>query len=53
MNNINPLIAIGLGIGIGVCGLWMLIEMWPLIILGGAGYLILKGVEKNIKENTV
>ena len=53
MNDINPLIAIGLGIGAGVCGLWVLLEMWPIILLGGAGYLILKGVEQNTKETIV
>jgi len=41
----NPLIPLGLGIGIGICSLWLLIELWPLVILGGAGYLVVKGMQ--------
>ena len=47
----NPLVPLGLGIGVGICSLWLLLEVWPLLMLGGAGYLVYKGMEKqNSKE---
>jgi hypothetical protein len=52
VNKDRDLITFGLGIGAGVCGIWLLIEALPLIALGGAGYLILKGMENSQKENT-
>lgn len=50
-NNLNPLVALGLGVGIGVCGLWVFIETWPLLALGGAAYLVYKGTQQTKKEN--
>ena len=48
MDNKNKeLVTFGLGVGAGICGVWLLVEMLPLIALGGAGYLILKGLEQN------
>ena len=49
--NLNPLVAMGVGIGVGVCGLWILLETWPILILGGAAYLVYKGVQKTTKES--
>jgi len=49
----NPLVPLGLGIGVGVCSLWLLLEVWPLVVLGGAGYLVYKGMEsQNSKKET-
>lgn len=42
---IGSKIPLGIGIGIGICSIWALIELWPVIILGGAAYLIVKGLE--------
>jgi len=41
---LNPLVAIGVGIGIGACAIILLVHLWPLVILGGAAYLIFKGL---------
>jgi hypothetical protein len=52
-NKDRDLVTFGLGVGAGVCSIWLLIELWPLVLLGGAGYLVLKGMENSrIKENT-
>lgn len=52
-NKSNPLVPLGIGIGVGVCSLWLLLEIWPLVVLGGAGYLVYKGMEsKNPKKET-
>ena len=50
-NNTSPLVPLGVGIGIGVCSLWALIELWPVLILGGAAYLCIQGTKHTTKEN--
>lgn len=42
---IDPKIPLGIGIGIGTAGVWALVELWPLILLGGAAYLVVKGLD--------
>jgi hypothetical protein len=42
---------LGIGIGIGVCSVWALVELWPIIALGGATYLIVKGLHENYTSN--
>jgi len=49
--DLNPLVALGLGAGVGVCSLWVLIEVWPVLVLGGAAYLVYKGTQQSNKEN--
>ena len=49
-DKLNPLVALGLGAGIGVCSLWILLEIWPALVLGGAVYLIYKGTQNKKKE---
>lgn len=44
-------IPLGVGIGIGVCSVWALIELWPIIVLGGAAYLVVKGLEDKYISN--
>lgn len=41
----HPLVMLGIGVGAGVCGIWLLIELWPLLLLGGAAWLTYKGLE--------
>ena len=48
----RDLVTFGLGLGAGVCGIWLLIEALPIIALGGAGYLILKGMENSKNKET-
>lgn len=49
----DSLLSLGLGIGIGALSLWVVIELFPLIVLSGAGYLVLKGLQtKNLEEET-
>lgn len=52
---VNPLVAVGLGIGIGVCTLYALLELWPVLALGGAAYLMYRGAKpqpNKQEENT-
>ena len=35
---------LGVGVVAGVAGVYLLIEIWPILLLGGAGYLIYKGL---------
>ncbi len=51
---VSPLLPFGAGIGVGLISLWALIELLPLLALGGVGFLIFKGLEaSNItKEDT-
>ncbi len=47
----SNLIPLGVGIGIGALSLWAAIELFPFIVVGGAGYIIYQGLTKQ-KENT-
>ena len=51
---VSPLLPFGVGVGVGVMCLWALVELFPLIALGGAGFLVVKGLKTtNIsKEDT-
>jgi len=44
-NNYHPLFMIGVGAGAGICAIWLLVELWPLLLLGGAAWLAYKGLE--------
>lgn len=48
----SHMVALGAGIAIGVGGLILVIELLPLLALGGAGYLIYKGMENTVKQET-
>lgn len=52
--NEDPRVPLGIGIGIGAAGVWALVELWPLFLLGGAAYLVVKGLREdhiNDQEN--
>jgi len=46
-DNLSPLIPLGVGVAIGGSVLWIAIKIWPAVILGGAAWLIAKGVGKS------
>lgn len=50
-NTYNPFVLLGIGTGIGVCTLWVLVELWPIIALGGVAYIIYQGTKNTTKEN--
>lgn len=39
--------SLGVGIGIGACAAWLAVELWPLFVVGGAGYFLLKNSSSN------
>lgn len=43
----DPKVPLGIGIGIGAASVWALVELWPLLLLGGAAYLVVKGLESD------
>lgn len=47
---VSPLIPLGAGIAIGGGALWLLVELFPLIIAGGAAYLVIKGIGQQNTE---
>jgi hypothetical protein len=47
---VNPLLPLGIGVGVGILSLYAVIELFPLIALGGAGYLVIKGLNINSKS---
>jgi hypothetical protein len=49
--NKEPLIPLGIGIGVGVTGILLAIELLPLAAFGAAGYLIYKGMESKVNTN--
>jgi len=48
-NNKN-LAIFGIGVGVGLLSLWAIIEIAPILLLGGTGYLIVKGLTPSEKE---
>lgn len=46
----DPKIPLGIGIGIGITSIWALVELWPVLLLGGAAYLVVKGLEEDHTE---
>lgn len=47
MENTNSvLFPLGAGIAIGGLGLWALIELWPLIIIGAGVFVAFKGLSQ-------
>jgi len=44
------LISLGIGIAIGGGLLFALVQVWPLLILAGAGYCIHKGLSPSSKD---
>ena len=54
----SPMLPFGAGIAIGGLGLLALIELWPLLLIGGGLVLAFKGLNvnqecKTIKENSI
>lgn len=52
---IDPKLALGAGIGIGVSAIYLLVHLWPVILVMGAGWLMVKGIgsdDKEEEENT-
>lgn len=49
MNNNDSLVPFGSGVVVGVLGIWALVELMPLLLLAGGGYLVLKGIGSPIK----
>lgn len=45
-SNANALVPLGAGIAIGGLGLWALIELWPLIIIGAGVFIAFKGISQ-------
>ena len=53
-DNNSALIPFGAGLAAGVLGIYALIELFPLVVLGGAGFLVYKGMTATVdKENTI
>lgn len=46
----SPLIPLGIGIGIGVCTLFAAIELFPFLVIGGAGYIVYRGINDTDTE---
>lgn len=46
-NDISPLVPLGVGIALGGMGIWALIELWPLIIIGAGVILFIKGTSQS------
>lgn len=51
-NNNKDLLVFGTGVGVGLLVIWAAIELFPLIALGGAGFLLYKGLETKHEEKT-
>ena len=49
-SKLNPLVPLGSGIGVGVTALWAAVELLPLAVMVGAGYIVVKGLEKSNKN---
>lgn len=45
MKNPHNLLLLGLGLGLGACSIWVLFELWPVVVMAGAGYIVLKSLE--------
>ena len=41
----------GAGVGAGLIAIWAAVELFPLLLLGGAGYFVYQGL-KQTKENS-
>jgi hypothetical protein len=53
MNDKDKNLAIfGLGVGAGVCSVYLILELLPLLALGGAAFLIVRGLA-NTKDTEV
>ena len=57
-NSTSPLVSLGIGMVVGVGALFLLLELWPILVVGGGVYLVLKGLtnqasaEEKTKCNT-
>jgi len=49
MNTNNMLVPMGIGIAIGGGLLWVLVELWPLLLIGGG---LLLAFKQMINQNT-
>jgi len=49
-SDLSMLFPLGAGIAIGGLGLWALIELWPLIIIGAGVFIAFKGLSQ-LKES--
>ena len=50
--DVNPLIPFGVGVAVGGLGLWLLVQAWPLLFIGGGAALVLKGMQTPKKSET-
>jgi hypothetical protein len=46
----DKLFSFGAGIGIGILSLWAIIELAPLLLVGGVGYLMVTKSSSQLKE---
>ena len=49
--DMNALVPLGLGVALGGSALWLLVELWPLLIIGGGAALLLKGMGSETTPN--
>lgn len=40
----DSLVPFAMGVGVGVIAIWALVELFPLLVVGGLGYMVLKGL---------
>lgn len=46
----SSLIPLGIGMGLGVVALWLIFELLPFMVIGGAVALVLKGMKNHNKK---
>lgn len=51
MEHNSNLLVFGAGVGAGLLGLWLIAELFPLLVLGGAGYVAYQGLKQTTQEN--
>ena len=42
------MLSLGVGVGIGVTSMWLVVETFPLLLLGGLGYLGFKALDNKV-----
>ena len=48
--NYSDLVPFGLGVGAGLLGVWVVVEFFPLFVIGGVSYIVLKGMENTSRK---
>ncbi len=46
----DPLVPLGVGVVLGGSALWLLIELWPLLVVGGGLAMVAVGLKKSKEE---